>query len=166
MKLLLIINSIPTPYRTFMFSKLYERGLRYEFETTVSYQACREKRRDWKPDQFNMPFPHVVSKTLCRRRPREWFSYWSINWDILASVAAGNVLPQPPAFWKRDLFDRVGPLDESKRFAMDYEFMTRVARVARMKHIPRFTSMFRHQPDQKSSTIGDVGVAETRAVAE
>lgn len=75
-------------------------------------------------------------------------------------IAIGSVLPQPAAFWKRSLFDRVGYLDESFRFSMDREFMCRAAKVARRKHIRRATCLFRWQPHQKSQTLAQVGREE------
>ena len=83
-------------------------------------------------------------------------------WYPMVSLL-GNVLPQPPAFWRRSLFDRIGYLDESLRFAMDYDFMCRAAEVARVRHIRRCTSLFRSQPGQKSQTINEVGDAESAA---
>jgi glycosyltransferase involved in cell wall biosynthesis len=71
-------------------------------------------------------------------------------------VLLDSVLPQPAAFWKRSLFDKVGYLDEGFRFAMDTEFFCRAARQARTRHIHRDICWFRWHRDQKTQTIQQV----------
>lgn len=92
MRRFLIINNIPTPYRTFMFQQLYEVGLRRGIETTVAFQARREARRHWNPDEFEMQFPHYYSSGMrfWTREPREFFTYPTLNFDILKQLGGGE----------------------------------------------------------------------------
>ena len=92
MKRLLIINNIPTPYRTFMFNKMHEKGLELGIETSVAFQARREARRSWKPEDFDMRFPYCISTGLGlgRIKPKEYFSFRVINVDIIAEVGSGR----------------------------------------------------------------------------
>ncbi len=85
-------------------------------------------------------------------------------WPIMIPLM-GMVLPQLSAFWKRDLFDRVGYLDETQHFC-DLEFTSRLAWVTKRSHIRKFTAMFRVHGDQKSYMIQDVGKQEFAALQE
>ena len=93
MKQLLIINNIPTPYRTFMFNRMYEKGREAGIEVSVAFQSRREpKRRSWKPEDFDMHFPWFISSGLIpgSAKAKENFSYGVINTDIVAKVASGR----------------------------------------------------------------------------
>jgi glycosyltransferase involved in cell wall biosynthesis len=51
---------------------------------------------------------------------------------------------QPAAFWRRSIMDRVGLLDDSLHFAMDYEYWLRIARAGgRLVHVPEFLACSR-----------------------
>jgi glycosyltransferase involved in cell wall biosynthesis len=54
-----------------------------------------------------------------------------------------NFIPQPAVFFRRDLLDEVGGLDESLRYAMDYDLWLRFARAAEPVFIPRRLASFR-----------------------
>ena len=82
---LLIINNIPTPYRTFMYNTLYDVGKHYDFDVTVAFQARRETRRVWKPEDFQMHFPHRFSRGV-RGRPNEFFTRSTLNLDLLWTI--------------------------------------------------------------------------------
>jgi glycosyltransferase involved in cell wall biosynthesis len=89
---LLIINNIPTPYRTFMFQKLHDVGLEHGVETTVAFQAQREARRPWKAEDFALQTPHFFSSgaRFWSSKPRVFFTYTTLNLDIIRAVAAGR----------------------------------------------------------------------------
>lgn len=48
--------------------------------------------------------------------------------DFVCKGKSGTSLPQPSSFWKRDIISEVGFLDQTFRYAMDYELYTRLAR--------------------------------------
>ena len=87
MKKMLLINNIPTPYREFMFRKMYEIGLEYDIEMTIAFQARKEKRRDWDPAQFSFPYKHFFSQKLSGRL-HQYFSYKIINRDIILAICS------------------------------------------------------------------------------
>lgn len=75
MKELLIINNIPTPYRTFMFNRMAEVGQSCDFEVEVAYQAHRnlpvksipkfsDDAHSW---QMSVCYQYLVNK-MCERR--------------------------------------------------------------------------------------------------
>ena len=72
-------------------------------------------------------------------------------------------------FIRRSLLAETGWLDESLRFVMDYEIVTRlgVRPGVRFKHVPGFWGSFRVQPDAKSSQIAaTVGLTEHKQISE
>jgi glycosyltransferase involved in cell wall biosynthesis len=52
-------------------------------------------------------------------------------------------IPQQAAFWRASLWDRVGPLDPSFTFAMDYDLWVRLARITELRYHPRVWANFR-----------------------
>src|SRR5207247_1002942 len=73
---------------------------------------------------------------------------------------------QPSAFWTRDAWERTGPLDETLRFAFDWEWFIR-AEEAGVSFLadPRILSVYRMHPEHKTAVGGgertaSVGEAE------
>ncbi|MDX2201091.1 MAG: glycosyltransferase family 4 protein [Phycisphaerae bacterium] len=84
---LLIINNIPTPYRTFMFNRLHAHGKARGIDVQVAFQAAREKRRPWKPEDFQMEFPHFISTGWGLGSARnEYANYATVNLDIVRAL--------------------------------------------------------------------------------
>jgi glycosyltransferase involved in cell wall biosynthesis len=52
-------------------------------------------------------------------------------------------IPQQASFWRADLWRKVGPLDPSFYFAMDYDLWVRLAAQAPMQYVPRLWANFR-----------------------
>ena len=61
-----------------------------------------------------------------------------------------NYIPQPSAFWRRDLYEEVGGLDPSFDLAMDTDLFARFAERARLRHVPSLWSRIRAHPDQRN----------------
>ena len=77
-----------------------------------------------------------------------------------------DYIPQETLFWRRRVWEAVGPFDESFDFAMDWDFVLRAQTAGfRFKRLPRFLGCFRYHEQQK--TIGkmdDVGTDEMRRI--
>jgi len=54
---------------------------------------------------------------------------------------------------RRSLFDRFGPIDESLRLTMDYDWFLRVAPHVRARYVPRTLAAFRVHGDSKTSAM-------------
>ena len=65
----------------------------------------------------------------------------------------GVYIPQQSSFFRSDLWRKVGPLDPSFYFAMDYDLWVRLAREAPVLYKPRMWANFRLHDDAK--TIAD-----------
>jgi glycosyltransferase involved in cell wall biosynthesis len=64
-------------------------------------------------------------------------------------------IPQQASFWRADLWRRVGPLDPSFYFAMDYDLWVRLARVSKLYYHPRLWANFRLHTQGKTVTADD-----------
>ena len=71
-------------------------------------------------------------------------------------------------FIRRDRIGQFGGLDETLRFAIDYEIVTRlsVQPDVRFQYIAGFWGGFRTQPDAKTASISHVGMAEHARIRE
>ena len=80
--------------------------------------------------------------------------------DANALLYVGYV-PQETMFWRRRVWDRIGPIDETFRFALDWDFMLRAQQAGfKMMRVPRFLGCFRIHTEQKTSAMIDVGQEE------
>jgi glycosyltransferase involved in cell wall biosynthesis len=64
-------------------------------------------------------------------------------------------VPQQSAFFRAELWRRVGPLDPTFFFAMDYDLWVRLARQAPLLYIPRPWANFRLHPNAKTISADD-----------
>lgn len=73
-----------------------------------------------------------------------------------------DYVPQETLFWRRRLWERVGGLDESFQFAMDWDLLLRFRDAgARFVRLPRFLGAFRVHAEQKTSAeLIDKGAPE------
>ncbi|MEK6233851.1 MAG: glycosyltransferase, partial [Planctomycetales bacterium] len=62
---------------------------------------------------------------------------------------------QPASFWRREVFDRVGPLNESMCFAFDWEYWMRVSEEYEFHFLNEFLACNRLYPENKSLSGGD-----------
>jgi len=61
-----------------------------------------------------------------------------------------DYIPQPSAFWRRDLYEQVGGLDPAFELAMDADLFARFAELTRLHHVSRLWSRMRSHSDQKN----------------
>ncbi len=73
-----------------------------------------------------------------------------------------DYIPQETLFWRRSLYEKIGGIDDSFQFALDWDLLLRFNRAgARMVHLPKFMACFRAHESQKSSAwIGSIGREE------
>ena len=64
-------------------------------------------------------------------------------------------IPQQAAFFRAELWRKVGPLDPTFFFAMDYDLWVRLARTSRLDYYPRPWANFRLHGNAKSVTADD-----------
>jgi glycosyltransferase involved in cell wall biosynthesis len=71
-------------------------------------------------------------------------------YDYQRLLKHGNYLAQPAVFLKKSLLDRIGYLDESFDFGMDYELWFRL-RGNRVEYVPRILARYTWHPGSKTA---------------
>jgi glycosyltransferase involved in cell wall biosynthesis len=106
------------------------------------------------------------------------------NWDVIdahSHVVATHTAPaydldeqlngvnrsiaQPTVFFRRSLLDRIGYLDESLDYVMDYDLWLRAAQETRFVRVDRVLAQFRHHGESKTVTEWPRFFREARQVA-
>jgi Glycosyl transferase family 2 len=76
-----------------------------------------------------------------------------------------DYVPQETLFWRRRVWDAVGPIDESFHYALDWEFILRVQAAGfKFMRLPRFLACFRVHDEQKTAALYDVGRQEMQTL--
>ncbi len=81
-----------------------------------------------------------------------------------ALLAEGMLLANQAAFWRRDLQERVGLLDESYHCSFDYDWFLRLTRECRGLHVDRFWGGLRLHGATKASNQAEVFLQENRRI--
>jgi FkbM family methyltransferase len=94
---------------------------------------------------------------------------WVMPWHDNKVLSWADYIPQETLFWRRRIWDKAGgQIDESFRFAMDWDLLIRFRDAgARFAHIPRFLGAFRIHAHQKTSAlINEIGFQEMNRLRE
>lgn len=93
---------------------------------------------------------------------------WFLPPHDAAVLRLNDFVPQETLFWRRRIWDQVGGLDTSFKFAMDWDLLLRfVAAGARLVRVPYFLASFRVHPTQKTSfAMHDTGQREITLLRE
>jgi glycosyltransferase involved in cell wall biosynthesis len=85
-----------------------------------------------------------------------------------AVLRLNDFVPQETLFWRRRIWDKVGGLDTSFKFAMDWDLLLRFSAAgARIVRVPYFLACFRVHPTQKTSfSMHDTGQKEITLLRE
>lgn len=75
-----------------------------------------------------------------------------------------NFIPQPSAFWRRRLYERVGGLDPQFDLAMDADLWIRFADVTKPCHVSSFWSRMRFYGEQKNTRLRSRSSLEGKAI--
>jgi GT2 family glycosyltransferase len=75
-----------------------------------------------------------------------------------------QMIPQPTAFLRRELVERVGFLDPRLRYSMDYDLFLRAAAVDRPVFLPRILAEATIHPAAKTTAEAGPAMDETRAL--
>ncbi len=77
-----------------------------------------------------------------------------------------NYIPQPATFWRSSAMRRVGGIDESLFYAMDYDLWLRLAKLGPPAFVDRYLARFRIHSASKSRNGANKQLAEACRVAE
>lgn len=91
---------------------------------------------------------------------------WSLPAHHDWFIRRKDYIPQETCFWRRGLYERVGGIDSSYRFAMDYDLFVRFMQTGRMRHVDGYWGAFRQHGDSKTETqlrtTGNAEIARLR----
>ena len=65
------------------------------------------------------------------------------EFDMEKQLNYANIPPQPTVFFRKEVFRKVGYLDESLHYVMDYDYWIRIGRKFKIKKIPGVLANFR-----------------------
>jgi GT2 family glycosyltransferase len=89
---------------------------------------------------------------------------WILPRHDAEAIRHFDYVPQETLFWRKPLYERVGGIDQSFHFAMDWDLLLRFIRVgARFHRVPYFLACFRAHLKQKTHTLIDGVGARERA---
>jgi len=72
-----------------------------------------------------------------------------------------DYVPQETMFWRRRVWDKIGPIDEDLQFALDWDFILRAQAAGfNFQRVPRFLACFRIHEKQKTTAMMGVGNQE------
>ena len=118
-------------------------------------------------------YPGAVSSAVrqLRDHPEVGMVYSDCHWINAQGKVIGNFpaaqtdlkklrrgyvhIPQQTAFFRADLWRKVGPLDDGFYFAMDYDLWTRLAERAPLLYVPELWAAFRLHEGAKSIAADD-----------
>lgn len=84
----------------------------------------------------------------------------------LEQLLIEDSISQPATFWKRELLDEVGYLDEDLHFAMDQDLWARFTKKHRLCLLPEFLAEFRFTANTKTGSSVNKTLKESKLVAE
>jgi glycosyltransferase involved in cell wall biosynthesis len=70
--------------------------------------------------------------------------------DAKTALWNGISIPQPAVFFRREVYESVGGLDETFDYALDTEYWNRIVKRFRFKHLPQVLAATRHHKDAKT----------------
>lgn len=76
-----------------------------------------------------------------------------------------DYVPQETMFWRRRVWEKVGPLDTTFQYALDWDFILKAQSAGfQFRRLPRFLGCFRIHPEQKTTAIRNVGDRESAKI--
>lgn len=120
--------------------------------------------------EFFRTHPHVdavYSNRVIVNEHNTVIGYWILPYHRSRLMMRWDLIPQETCFWRRSLYDKVGGVDASFRFAMDYDLFTRFMLHGTMRRVKRFLGAFRMHSDSKTvQQLETIGRNEIARVAE
>lgn len=86
-----------------------------------------------------------------RRLIRLYKNLWLRLWDYRALLVL-NYIAQPATFWRREVMEQVGYLDEGLHYTLDYEYWLRIGRLHSLYVLHTDLAAFRVHSSSKSGT--------------
>src|SRR5262245_28175078 len=103
----------------------------------------------------------VYGHRICINEDGMEIGRWLLPKHDREAIKWFDYIPQETMFWRRRVWDRLGGLDESFRFAVDWDFILRAhAKGMKFLRLPRFLGCFRVHQEQKTGQMLEVAREE------
>ena len=76
--------------------------------------------------------------------------YWILPPHHRWMMERWDYIPQETCFWRRRIYEKVGGINKSYQFALDYDLFVRFMKHGRMERVNRFLGAFREHPTSKT----------------
>ena len=96
-------------------------------------------------------YSHRVFVDEENRVTRYWILPEHRNW----TMERWDYIPQETCFWRRRIYEKLGGIDPSFQFALDYDLFVRFMRAGKFVRVPRFLGAFREHPSSKTAGLID-----------
>jgi Glycosyl transferase family 2 len=104
----------------------------------------------------------VYGHRLCVNQEGREIAVWLLPQHNHEAIKWADFIPQETMFWRRRVWDAIGPFDETFHYALDWEFILRAqAKGFKFKRVPRFLACFRVYANQKTTANLAVGQKES-----
>jgi glycosyltransferase involved in cell wall biosynthesis len=77
----------------------------------------------------------------------------ALNHYSCSKLLRENFIAQPAVFWRREFGQKIGPLDESLHYTMDYDLWLRMGKASEPLILNQILSQFRIHPRSKSGAV-------------
>jgi len=89
------------------------------------------------------------------RRPITWYKNIKLKNYTYRKLLAENFISQPATFWKRELLDEIGYINEDEHYTMDYEYWLRIGQKYPAGVINAYLADFRMYNTSKSGSLSN-----------
>jgi glycosyltransferase involved in cell wall biosynthesis len=93
------------------------------------------------------PAGNVIRSRIARYKDR------SLDRYSYRKLLRENFIAQPAVFWRREFGQRIGELDESLHYTMDYDWWLRMGRLSEPRILNSVLAQFRIHPQSKSGRV-------------
>jgi GT2 family glycosyltransferase len=77
--------------------------------------------------------------------------YWILPPHHTWMMERWDYITQETCFWRRRIYEKVGGIDRTFHFALDYDLFVRFMKQGRMERVNRFLGAFREHPTSKTT---------------
>ena len=100
--------------------------------------------------QCDVVFGDVDQVAYDGRPPQRAAAVFNDRLDLVRWWSSRARLHQPAVFFRRKVYEAMGPLREDLHYAMDYEYWWRIAEKFRFHHAPEVLAIQHRQPESKT----------------
>jgi glycosyltransferase involved in cell wall biosynthesis len=100
------------------------------------------------------------------RKPITFYKNLFLKRYSYGKLLAENFICQPAVFWKRELLNEIGYLNENEHFCMDYEYWLRIGKAYEPGFIDDNLANFRYYSTSKSGSVNKKQFADELRIAK